>query len=108
MLHRVLTVKGIFCEIAEKFCTFVIAINFAIPPISYFTVRLGEFFLSITKIQNFYHIINQFVTIFSLFLRHSLSNYHSALRKLDVANTCFRIIRTRNLTSLYGAFFLLL
>ena len=50
-----------FGAISEKFRTFDMQINFAIPPISHFRRWLGEFFFPLSKLRNFYHFINQFV-----------------------------------------------
>jgi len=46
---------------------------FAIPPIFTFPGWSGGFFLSSTKVQNFYHITNQLVINFLNILRQSLS-----------------------------------
>ena len=48
-----------FGAISEKFRTFYMQINFAIPPISHFSRWLGEFFSLL--LRNFYHFINQLV-----------------------------------------------
>jgi len=48
-------------------------IYFAIPPILAFLGPLGEFLLSTSKIQNFYHIINLFFRLFSGVSRLSLN-----------------------------------
>ena len=50
-----------FGAISEKFRTFDMQINFAIPPIFHFRRWLGEFFFHLSKLRNFYHFINQFV-----------------------------------------------
>ena len=50
-----------FGAISEKFRTFDMQINFAIPPISHFRRWLGEFFFPLSKLRNFYHFINQLV-----------------------------------------------
>ena len=50
-----------FGAISEKFRTFDMQINFAIPPISHFRRWLGEFFSLFSKLRNFYHFINQLV-----------------------------------------------
>lgn len=50
-----------FGAISEKFRTFDMQINFAIPPISHFRRWLGEFFFPFSKLRNFYHFINQLV-----------------------------------------------
>ena len=55
-----------FGAISEKFRTFDMQINFAIPPIFHFRRWLGgggekkNLFL-FSKLRNFYHFINQFV-----------------------------------------------
>ncbi|MCQ2221984.1 MAG: hypothetical protein MJZ12_11340, partial [Prevotella sp.] len=59
--------NGIFAVISATFRTFDIARLFAIPPKIAFSGHLEEFFLSISKIRNIYHIINQFVRKFSAF-----------------------------------------
>jgi len=56
-----------FGAISAKFRTFDMQIYFAIPPNSASQGLLEEFFLSISKIRNFYHSINQFVVKFSTF-----------------------------------------
>ena len=48
-----------FGAISEKFRTFDMQINFAIPPISHFRRWFGEFFFPFSKLRNFYHFINQ-------------------------------------------------
>ena len=48
-----------FGAISEKFRTFDMQIIFAIPQISHFRRWLGEFFFPSSKVQNFYHFINQ-------------------------------------------------
>ena len=50
-----------FGAISEKFRTFDMQINFAILPISRFRRWLGEFFSPLSKLRNFYYIINQFI-----------------------------------------------
>ena len=50
-----------FGAISEKFRTFDMQINFAIPPIFHFRRWLGEFFSPLSKLRNFYHFINQLI-----------------------------------------------
>lgn len=50
-----------FGAISEKFRTFDMRINFAIPPIFHFRRWLGEFFFPFSKSRNFHHFINQLV-----------------------------------------------
>ena len=50
-----------FGAISEKFRTFDMQINFAIPPIFHFRRWLGEFFFPLSKLRNYYHFINQLV-----------------------------------------------
>ena len=50
-----------FGAISEKFSTFDMQIDFAIPPISYFRRWLREFFFPFSKLRISYRFINQFV-----------------------------------------------
>ena len=51
-----------FGAISEKFRTFDMQINFAIPPIFHFSRWLGGgIFFPFSKLRNFYHFINQLV-----------------------------------------------
>ena len=58
-----------FGAISEKFRTFDMQINFAIPPIFHFRRWLGEFFFPLSKLRNFYHFINQFIRKVKNFFR---------------------------------------
>ena len=73
-----------FGAISEKFRTFDMQINFAILPILHFSRWLGEFFFPFSKLQNFYHFINQFVRKVENFLgisRLSLSIFTKTSRR---------------------------
>ena len=62
--------NAMFGAISEKFRTFDMQINFAIPPISHFRRWLGEFFFPLSKLRNSYYIINQFIRNIKTFFRH--------------------------------------
>lgn len=47
--------------ISEKFSTFDMQIDFAIPPIFHFRRWLGEVLFPFSKLRNSYHFINQLV-----------------------------------------------
>ena len=74
-----------FGAISEKFLTFYMQINFAIPPIFHFRRWLGEFFFPLSKLRNFYHFINQLVRKVENFLsisRQSLTQKHVKFTRL--------------------------
>ena len=75
--------NGIFGVISAKFCTFVIAMIFLIPPNSAFHGLLEEFLFPSVGIQNFHHINNQFFIKISTFYDSAYSNLVEEIDKQE-------------------------